>query len=344
VDAPEQSLPAEPGELANSAPEPKGRWQKLAPLLPWMSLAISISSGVLMNRSEARAGLIAGASAASWLVLVLVLLVHRPTPESAAESGRFQRALRFTTAAANQSLVQLSLLFCAPFYAQAFVLTPLELLFAVLFVLAMLISLWDPLCARVLRSHAFGPLLIAFASFVVWNAVLPMLGIPHRISVWLACGVVALALPLVHVLHGSLRTQLFTTLGVSLLFPLLLFVGGIRALPPAPLRVMQAAIGTQVVERALVDASTRFAHPPAQLICFTAIRAPAGLADDLVHVWQHAGEITQRIPLTVHGGRRAGFRTWSRIPLTARSRGTYRCDVLTSLGQLLGSAQATVGE
>jgi hypothetical protein len=339
----------EPEEVAPEEPaKEESRWAALyarvAPFIPWFSLVGGIVGAVWMDRRESQAPLIAAGSAASWVGLVIGSLLHRKYHHQARETGAFKKALRFTTLATNQSLVQLSLFFCAPFYVAAFVWTPLEVVFAVLFVLAVVASLWDPLTEYALLHPAWGPLLLAFSSFVAWNAVLPMLGVPHRIGVWAAAGAVSLAIPLVQVLRGVSRRDLAYALGVAVLLPLVLWLGGVRALPPAPLRVVQAAIGTHVENRQLKDPKPSFKRSPGALVCFTAIQAPMGLKDQLTHVWRHDGEITQTIPLTVKGGRKLGFRTWSRLPISMRAEGKYRCDVVTTLGQTLGGASVTIGE
>ena len=48
-------------------------------------------------------------------------------------------------------------------------------------------------------------------------------------------------------------------------------------------------------------------------------------------------ELRARIPLDVHGGREAGYRTVSRIEIGAAESGRFRCSVETANGQLLGS-------
>jgi hypothetical protein len=335
----------EPEPALEEAPTKPSFWVRITPWVSWFSLAGGIVGAVWMDRRESQAPWIAAGTAGSWVGLVVASLLHRKRADAQPrQTGAFKRALRFTTFATNQSLVQLSLFFCAPFYVQAFVWTPLEVLFGALFVLAVVASLWDPLCLYVLLHPALGPLLLAFSSFVAWNAVLPMLGVPHRIGVWAAAGAVSLAIPLVQVVRGGTRRELLWSLGVAALLPLVLAIGGVRALPPAPLNLVQAAIGTRVAERTLVDPTTRFKRSPGSLICFTAIQAPTGLKEKLAHVWRRDGEITQRIPLDVRGGRKAGFRTWSRLPLGKGARGTFRCDVVTTLGQTLGGAEATIGE
>jgi hypothetical protein len=337
--APVEVAPVEPGAPTVETP----RWHRFEKLLPWLSMAISIAGALLMDRHESRATWVAGASAASWIFLVGVVITHRPRGVQDGE-GRLVKAVRFSTVMANQSLVHVSLFFCGPLYARVFSWTFAECVFASLFGAALLISLWDPLCSAVLRHPAFGPLLLAFSSFVGWNAVLPMLGVPHRIGVWASAAAVSFFLPLVHFLAGSPPRYRAGALVVALLLPLALLAGGVRALPPAPLRMVTGAIGTRVVERTLVDPTRRFERAPAALVCFTAIQAPLGLKDELVHEWRHDGEITHRIALDVRGGRRAGFRTWSRVVPPRGARGKYRCAVMTTLGQTVGVAEAVIGD
>jgi len=122
----------------------------------------------------------------------------------------------------------------------------------------------------------------------------------------------------------------------------LLVLGGIAALPPAPLRIVSAKIGTGVSEREPVGVREHFATPPRELVCWTAVRAPRGLKDGLLHVWSHDGSVVRAVPVDVRGGRRAGFRTWSRH-FVGNDRGRYRCDVITTFGQSLGGTTVTIG-
>jgi hypothetical protein len=343
----EPPVATEPPAELESAPtlaEKLPPWQRFMPFLPWLSLAVSVTESIIMDRNEQRAAYVAGASAVSWLVLIVVTLLHRPRADTDQRTtGMFHKAMRFTTVAANQSLVHVSLFFCAPLYAQVFAWTPLEVVFAIVYIVAIGISLWDPLCEHVLLQPLFGPMFLAFSSFVGWNAVLPMLGIQHNLSVWISAGAVSLVLPLVQVISGVPRKRLLGGLAVSLLLPLLLLLGGVRALPPAPLGLVVGAIGTRVEERELVDPTQHFAEPPPALVCFTSIRAPFGLREALMHEWRRDGQIVRVLELEVRGGRKAGFRTWSRLPLSPHDRGAYSCNVVTKLGQVVGIVRVTVG-
>src|SRR5690606_6457602 len=108
----ETSVEASAVEAAAETP----RWQRFEKILPWLSMAISVAGAMLMDRHESRATWVAGASAASWIFLVGVVMTHRPRGEAQVE-GRLVKAVRFSTVMANQSLVHVSLFFCAPLYA-----------------------------------------------------------------------------------------------------------------------------------------------------------------------------------------------------------------------------------
>ncbi|HEY4222804.1 MAG TPA: DUF2914 domain-containing protein, partial [Myxococcota bacterium] len=88
-----------------------------------------------------------------------------------------------------------------------------------------------------------------------------------------------------------------------------------------------------------VGAADQIAAPEA-LYCHCAIKAPLGLHDELVHVWEKDGVLVSSIKLDVKGGREAGFRTWSKISVV--TPGQYACTVETASGQVLGGTVAVV--
>ncbi|MCA9555979.1 MAG: DUF2914 domain-containing protein, partial [Myxococcales bacterium] len=107
--------------------------------------------------------------------------------------------------------------------------------------------------------------------------------------------------------------------------------------PPAPLSLAEAAVGTLVVERWVSDPTERFEVAPPQITCATAIRAPRGLQDALRHEWWHDGARVDVVDLDVRGGREEGFRTWStKRNLGPRPQGRWRCRVVTAAGQVVG--------
>jgi hypothetical protein len=122
-----------------------------------------------------------------------------------------------------------------------------------------------------------------------------------------------------------------------------LLVGYGRALvPPAPLFLARAALGWQVDsagEIEPIDALVRVRELGGRpLVAFTAIYAPAGLLQGVEHVWRRDGTVVNVVRLTpVFGGRREGFRTWSRkTSFPPNPVGRWTVDVVTDSGQLIG--------
>ena len=74
------------------------------------------------------------------------------------------------------------------------------------------------------------------------------------------------------------------------------------------------------------------------LVAYTAIYAPAGLRQPVSHVWRRNGEVVTVVALSpVQGGRRDGFRTYSRkTAFPADPAGRWTVDVMTGSGQLIG--------
>jgi len=71
------------------------------------------------------------------------------------------------------------------------------------------------------------------------------------------------------------------------------------------------------------------------VIAFAAIRAPAGLAQEVIFEWRHNGE-RERIAVEIQGGKADGFRAYSRKQIfPADAAGLWTVDVLTPQAQLL---------
>jgi hypothetical protein len=74
------------------------------------------------------------------------------------------------------------------------------------------------------------------------------------------------------------------------------------------------------------------------IVAFTAVYAPAGLHQPITHVWRREGRVVSVVKLSpIHGGRREGFRTFSRKTVPpADAEGRWSVDVITDSGQLIG--------
>jgi hypothetical protein len=117
---------------------------------------------------------------------------------------------------------------------------------------------------------------------------------------------------------------------------------GCVAIPPAPLFVARAdirwSVGTVDSLEPVVDAIRADEMRQRGITAYTAIYAPAGLRQPVAHVWKHDGRVTDVISLSaVAGGRREGYRTWSRkAAFPANPLGRWTVDGMTTSGQLLG--------
>jgi hypothetical protein len=81
-----------------------------------------------------------------------------------------------------------------------------------------------------------------------------------------------------------------------------------------------------------------------ELVCYTAVSAPAGLREPIYHLWRKDGIQVARVALsTIKGGRPGGYRTYSkRSDLGADLVGRWTVDVLTVQGQLIGRVRLVV--
>lgn len=317
-----------------------GRLQRLLgriqPFLPWVSLLTGVGGALLMNRSPERAWIVVVAAALAWVLLVGLHLWERAlqarTPSTTDKGARFALLL------VSQLAVQQALLFPLPFYLRAVTWHPGHVLFMMAFAIALAVALWDPLYAAAVKRASTSFLLFSFAIFAGLAVVLPMLGLANRTALIVAGAATTVGVPALLWMRATSRWLRVGAVSAALIaagFALLVA----PLVPPAPLELVAAGIGTGVVDRALVGAEGPLAHP-VELVCHTAIKAPLGLKDALFHVWSKDGQSLDRIALDVRGGREQGFRTWSKKRATAA--GEYRCKVETASGQVLGGTRAVV--
>jgi hypothetical protein len=119
-------------------------------------------------------------------------------------------------------------------------------------------------------------------------------------------------------------------------------------IPPAPMFIARAGAARDVVNHEPVEAIDRTIDAATvarwgTLAAYSAIYAPAGMQQAIEHVWYRDGREIARIPLSpIMGGRREGFRTFSRRHVREPVAGRYRVDVMTASGQLIGRIRFAV--
>ncbi len=314
--------------------------------MPWFSLALGVGGAFWMDRSPRRAGPIAAFIVASWLTLVALQALERARIDRLSQRQQLVvRGARFASIFASEWIIQLTLFFVLPFYARAATRSAGHLGFVALLGCAAALTLWDPLFQALLRRPLTALALQAISSFAGLNALLPILGISNRASLWIGAGAACAGLPLVAAAISPAGARLRPTLAalaVGALFPLAVLLGAGRVVPAAPLRLVEIGLGTRLADRALLDQGSRLINPE-QLVCLTAVFAPRGLHDELFHAWSQEGRPMGRVPLAISGGRERGFRTWSiKKILGQHPAGRWRCVVETASGQVLGDGEVDV--
>ena len=306
---------------------------------PWLVPTVSFVAGwigfVLVRRGEAFARAVALLALLGWFWLLIEPWIRRQIERRRPRIGNF--VVNFV----SQSLQQELLFFSLPFLIGATQRDGGQIAFTALVATAALISTIDPIYERYVAPRAARRLSFhAFCSWIAALIVLPMvLSIPVEralpISVAAVGAWLLLTLPLsLYSLKGKLTKALWVAGVLALPFALWELRGEI---PAAGLAVTSARV-TQSIEGLTPGEPVRRiarADLARGVIAFAAIRAPAGLSQQIVFEWHHHGE-RERILAEIHGGKAGGFRTFSRkLVFPADSTGVWTVDVLTPQKQLL---------
>ena len=306
---------------------------------PWLLPAASFAAGwlgfLLVRRGEELARIVALLALLGWIWLLIEPWVRRRLERRRRSAGNF--VVNFI----SQSLQQELLFFSLPLLIAATQRDTGQIAFTGLVGGAALVSTIDPWYERFIATRAARRMTFhAFCSWIAALVVLPMvLLVPVEralplslmaVGVWLL-----LTLPLSLYSLPRWRTRVAWMLGM--VFVPLLFWELRAQVPAAGLAVTDARV-TQTIDGLTPGAPVRRIRQEdlAQgVIAFAAIRAPAGLSQEVVFEWRHNGE-RERIPIEIHGGRADGFRAYSRKQaFPADPTGVWTVDVLTPQAQLL---------
>lgn len=299
-----------------------------------------LASFLLVQRTAYIATILAGLMLASWVWLILENSVRRgvvrwlgldvPPP---------------LLTLATQLIHQESLFFVLPFYLLTTTWTDPQAIFTVLLIVAAITSILDPLYHGQLGRRRW--LLMGFHTLTLFSLLLTALPLILHISTtqsfyWSLGTAVMLSFPsLSRALKFERRWRTFALLALSL---------GIGSgiwlarpwIPPATLWLTNTAV-TQTFDednrepgRSLASIAVTELRGK-RLYAFTAIRAPRGLHEPVVHVWLHNGHEVDRIPLEVTGGRRSGYRAWTyKSVFPKNAAGHWQIRVMTDDGQMIG--------
>jgi hypothetical protein len=351
-DTVEQSQEPPARESAVSMPFPlppslqsyRGVVKRVWAVVPWLSFVAGAIGAYVMDRGPDQSWLIAIGAISIWIAVLGLRFVSRfERPSLVGTPKAFVVVARISLILATQGLMQLTLFFALPFFFYAAAFDIGHGVFLLLLGLMCIASLWDPLTERLLKRPLLSSALPAFGSFAALTAVLPALGLSTQVSLWLAVLSAVIGFPIITAASlepGKRLRWVAIACGLALLFPALMYLGATRIVPAAPLRLVDAAIGTELEGRWVKEPVKKLEHVPARLHCATAIASPLGLHDKLFHVWRKNGKQHARIALKIVGGRKQGWRTHSRI--APGDVGKYTCTVETASGQVLGARSVKI--
>jgi hypothetical protein len=297
-----------------------------------------VGSFILVDRQQSLATWIAVIMLVSWVWLMLensltqlfTKVFKREIP---------QPLLRYAT----QMIHQESLFFVLPFFFITTSWNSGQLVFTGLLGAAALVSITDPLYYKWLAPRRW--LFLALHTLTLFAALLTALPIILHLttsqSFKLALGIaMLLSFPSLASIFPirSLRSAL-AVLSITLA------IGGTGWLlrswvPPATLWLTEDAISTELQDRTPGDGLEEISASQVRstgVYAYTAINAPRGLDERIYHVWQFNGKEVDRIALDIHGGRKEGYRAWSRKQnFPANPLGRWQVRVLTEDGQVIG--------
>lgn len=307
--------------------------------VPWLLPAVSFAAGwlgfLLVQRGQDLARIVALLALLGWFWLLFEPWVRRRLERRRNGVGNF--VVNFVT----QSLQQELLFFSLPFLIGSTQRDVGQIAFTSLVGVAALLSTIDPVYERVIATRAARRMSFhAFCSWIAALVVLPMvLLLPVEralpISLLAVGGWLLLTLPLSLYSLPRWRNKIVWMVGMVGV-PILFWE--LRAqVPAAGLAVTDARITRTIDGLAPGEAVRRVSRAELEqgVIAFAAIRAPAGLAQQVVFEWRHNGE-SERIPVEIHGGKGDGFRAYSRKrSFPEDSVGVWTVDVVTPQAQLL---------
>jgi hypothetical protein len=251
----------------------------------------------------------------------------------------------------NQNLYQDMLFFLLPFYWNSSTFMSLNFGFvAVIFVLC-IIATFDDVYRRLLLKNIYARyVFFVFVMFLFLNFSLSALfGIRNIWSLYLSIFIsLALLTPVfikVDFSEGVKRKHALYIAAIGAAAFALLSAAK-PFIPPVPLMIKHgtASAGIDRKAREPVGAFKEISSAKAsEVYCYTSIFAPHGVHEKLWHIWKRDGEVVQKVQLDISGGRKEGFRTWSKKSLNkSEDAGRWHVDVVTDSGQIIGRVRFKV--
>ena len=339
---PAPTVPAESGAARPAALSQSSVVTAVSWIRRWGISIASFVSGVLtlfvFRRELPHIAWIVGYLMLLWLIFALLAQMRQ------ALDSRRGRLVASAADYAVQTLYHGLLLFMLPAYYASTTLSSVNVVFLVVLAALTLLATFDPWYQALVHPRPWlGLAFFVVSIFAALNVALPLIGVlPHLALPLAAFGATVALTPAIRREGVSWWRAVGATCAVGALSAATAYAGRV-AIPPAPISLARATMARGVAGVAPVDAfrgviSAQAVRESGGLIAYTAVYAPAGLRQPIAHVWRREGQVVSVVNLSpVHGGRRQGFRTYSRkVEFPAPATGAWTVDVITTSGQLIG--------
>ncbi len=318
---------------------------------PWVIPLFGFSSGLasffLVERKEQLAQFIALFMLVSWCWLTLEKVLRRSVARWFGVQLPPPLLSYFT-----QLVHQESLFFIIPFFFISTAWNTGQMVFTGGLFIAALVSIIDPLYFRWLAPRRW--LYLSFHGLTLFAVLLTALPIIFQLPtaktyVWSLGIALMITLPSVASELSWRWWQRLIIITVLAMAVTLIAVSVRPWMPPATLWLTQVAVSSHIDSERRAPANALKLIDEQQLhqglYAYTSIRAPRGLNERIYHEWRLNGQLIDRVPLDIRGGREAGYRAWShKINFPAQALGRWQIRVVTETNQLIGILRFRVVE
>ena len=321
------------------------------------ALGLGISVIMFAQKGFDHARLLCWSLAGAWLLVIVAFRLFGDKERQGTSEMLGKKKLGFFAMTyALKNLYQGMLFFLVPFYWKAATFDSINAIVPVAIIICAVLSTLDLFFDRVLmRFRILAGLFNAVALFGCMTIVIPALLPSTRsvVSLMVAAPIALLSLATLFVQRSMWKKPLpAALLLVGMVGSSAAAYAGRRAIPPAPMYVAHAALGTSVREDGLLtmEVNNISAKELPKLLAVTDVDLPGGKGDALVHVWRRQGaevfrssEVTSRV---MTGSKRENAMrmrsSLSNAVLPESPAGSWSLDVETEDGQLVGRARFQV--
>lgn len=251
----------------------------------------------------------------------------------------------------NRNLYQQILFFVIPVYYRSTTLDSPNVIFILLVVVSAILSTMDIVYDRFISvKGTILSLFFAFNTFICINVMLPFLWQvknSHAVRISAVCAFLGYSTFCLRLAPVNRSKKILMIVGAAVLIFLVSEVGR-SFIPPAPMRLDQAQVGTGISKESK-QLSGLLDYLPAKktrIYILTMIKAPYGHSEKVKHSWYLDGKrIYSSRYFNIVGQGNRGFRFWTYFTVKSTSPGSVlKVDLETEGGQLIGRVRLRAKE